>query len=151
MCSHTVCMFIQYMARIWPWDSIESLHIRITIWYPYHLFFSFMVMLQTFKRKRHCSGCGVAMGCYGRSIVPGAAIVIPQCYGRYCSTPWQHEFTAITGCQSIDNFLDFNVFCCIFLLNNSINIIRRNCRVGTVFVLDNKCSGLRPSVTLSSR
>ena len=78
--------------------------------------FHYMVMLQTFKRKRHCSGCGVAMGCYGRCIVPGAAIVTSQCYGRYCfkeharswaeylSTPWQHEFTAIMGALSINWF-----------------------------------------------
>ena len=55
--------------------------------------------------------CGVALGCYGYSIIPGAAIVTSQCYGRYCSTeymrtwaghlstPWLREFTAITGCQ----------------------------------------------------
>ena len=101
-------------------------------------------------------------GCYGRSIVPGAVIVMSQCYGRYyfteyartwaghLATPWQCKFTAITGCQSINNLLDFNTICCIFLLNNSIHIIRRNCRWGTVFVLLNKCSGLQSSVTLSS-
>ena len=38
--------------------------------------FPYLVMLQTFKRKRHCSGCGVAMGCYGRCIVPDGAVII---------------------------------------------------------------------------
>ena len=90
-------------------------------------------MLQTFKCKRHRSGCGVAMGCYGRSIVPRGAIVTSQFYDRYCSTeyprtlmgylltPWQREFRAITGCQSIDNLLDFNAICCIFISNDSLD------------------------------
>ena len=38
----------------------------------------YMVMLQTYKRKRRCSGYGVALSCYGRCIVPGAAIVTSQ-------------------------------------------------------------------------
>ena len=104
-----------------------------------------------FKHKSHCSGCGVAMGCYGHFIVSEADIMTSQCYGCYCftayaqtwaghlSTPWQHEFTEIMCCQSINNLLDFNAICCIFLLNNSIYIIRRNCRVGTVFVVHIKC------------
>ena len=33
-----------------------------------------------------------------------------------------NELTATTGCQSIDNLLDFNMICCIFLSNNSIYI-----------------------------
>ena len=64
---------------------------------------------------------------------------------------YQREFTAITGCQSIDNMLDINVICYIFLLNNSEYIIRRNCRVQAVFVVLNKCTSLGPSVTLPSR
>ena len=132
----------------------------------YHLFFAdmvsislgfpYMVMLHTFKRKRHCSRFGVAMGYYGSSIVPGTVIVTSQCYGRYCSTeyrrtwaghlstPWLCEFVAITGCQWIDNLLDFNAICCIFLLSNFIHMIRRNCSVWTVLVVLNKCFG--PSV-----
>ena len=116
--------------------------ISVSLAFPYMVFislgFPYMVMLYTFKRIHHCSGCGVAMGCYGRPIVPGAAILMSQCYGRYCSMeyariwaghlsrPWQREFTAITSCQSIDNLLDFSTICCIFLLNSSIYIIRRN-------------------------
>ena len=98
------------------------------------------------------------MGCYRRPIFPWAAIVTSQCYGFYCSarttaehlsTPWQRQFTTITDCQSIDNLLDFNAIYCIFLLNNSVCMIRRNFRVGTVFVVLNKCLDLRTSVTLS--
>ena len=58
--------------------------------------------------------------------------------------------SSITGCQSIDNWLDFKAMCCIFLLNNSIYIIKCNLWEGKVLVVTNKCSGLRPSVTLSS-
>ena len=45
---------------------------------------------------------------------------------------------------------NFNAIFYIFLLNNSIYIIGRNCRLGTVFRVFNKCSGFRLSVTLSS-
>ena len=59
-----ILLFIQYIERIWPWYSLSGLYIRIT-WFPYmvpiSLGFLYMVMLQTFKRKSHCSGCGVAM------------------------------------------------------------------------------------------
>ena len=124
--------FIQYMARILPWYSLRGLHIIVfLLGFPYMVSISFgvpyMVMLQAFKRKCHCSGCGVARGCYKRSIVPWTAIVTSQCYDRYCfteyartwvghlSTPWQRDCTAITGRQSIDNLSDFKAICCIFL------------------------------------
>ena len=66
----------------------------------------------------HCSGYGIAMGCYGLFIVTRTAIVTSQWYGRYCfteyartwerhpTTPWQRECTAITDRQSIDSLLD---------------------------------------------
>ena len=50
--------------------------------------FPYMIMLQTFKRKRHCSLCCVAMGCYVRRIITEAAIVTSQCYGRFCFTEY---------------------------------------------------------------
>ena len=119
-------------------DTAYVVCISVSLGFPYMVFvslgFPYMVMLQTFKPKHHCSGCGVVMGCYGRSIVPGAAILTSHCYGRYCSTdcsadlsetplmPWRREFTAITGCQSIDYLMDYNAICCILLLNNSIYI-----------------------------
>ena len=78
------------------------------IWYPY-------APTSLFGNTAHCSGCGVAMGCYRLCIVPRTAIVTSQWYDRYCfteyartwarhpTTPWQREYTAITDCQSIDS------------------------------------------------
>ena len=52
---------------------------------------------------------------------------------------------------SIDRFfVGFNAICYAFLRNNPIYIEGRNCSFSTVPVLFNKCSGLRPSDTLSS-
>ena len=58
--------------------------------------------------------------------------------------------TPIVDCQSINYLLDFKVICCVSPLNNSIYIIGCNCRLGRVLGVFNKCSGLRPSDTLSS-
>ena len=78
------------------------------IWYPY-------APTSLFGNTAHCSGYGVAMGCYRLCIVPRTVIVTSQWYDRYCfaeyartwarhpTTPWQRECTAITDCQSIDS------------------------------------------------
>ena len=78
------------------------------IWYPY-------APTSLYGNTVHCSGYGVAMGCYRLCIVPRTAIVTSQWYDRYCfteyertwarhpTTPWQRECTAITDCQSIDS------------------------------------------------
>ena len=78
------------------------------IWYPY-------APTSLYGHTTHCSGHGVAMGCYRLCIVPRIAIVTSQWYDRYCftdyartwarhpTTPWQRECTAITDCQSIDS------------------------------------------------
>ena len=126
-----IYVFIQYMVRIWRWCSLRGLHIRFPYMVPISLGLTYMVVRQTFKRKRHCSECGDAIGCYGRCIVPGAAIVTLQCCGRYCSTehvrtwaghqatPWQCQFTANRGgglfCQSIVGTP--MRFFCVFLLD----------------------------------
>ena len=109
-----------YLSSTWreidP-DTAYVVCISVTLGFPcivaISLGFSYMVMLQTFKRKRHCSGNDVAMGCCGHCVVPGAATVMSQWYGRYClkeyariwarhpATAQQFEFTAITVCQSI--------------------------------------------------
>ena len=77
------------------------------IWYPY-------APTSLYGNAVHCSGYGVAMGCYRLCIVLRTAIVTSQWYDRYCfteyartwakhpTTPWQRECTAITDCQSID-------------------------------------------------
>ena len=52
---------------------------------------------------------------------------------------------------SIDSFfVGFHAICYAFLRINPISIEGRNCSFSTVPVLFNKCSGLRPSDTLSS-
>ena len=83
------------------------------------------------------------MGCYGLFIVTRTAIVTSQWYDRYCFTEYART--------SIDRFfVGFNAICYAFLRNNPIYIEGRNCSFSTVPVLFNKCSGLRPSETLSS-
>ena len=73
-------------------DTAYGVCMSVSLGFPYMVSISpgflYMVMLQTFKSKHHCSGRGVAMGCYGHSIVPGAAIVTSQWYGRYCFTEY---------------------------------------------------------------
>ena len=76
------------------------------LWYPYAL-------VSIYGNTAHCSGCGVAMCCYGLSIVPRTAIVTSQWYVRYCfakyartwarhpTTSWQRECTVIRDFQSI--------------------------------------------------
>ena len=118
-----VYIFIQYMARIWPKYSLCDLHIHMhwvfLIWYPYALVF-------LYGNTAHCSGYGVAMGCYGLFIFPRTAIVTSQWYDRYCfteyartwarhpTTPWQRECTAITDCQSINSMYDSMRFVAYF-------------------------------------
>ena len=78
------------------------------IWYPY-------APTSLYGNTAHCSGYGVAMGCYRLCIVPRTALMTPQWYDRYCyteyartwarhpTTHWQRECTAITDCQSTDS------------------------------------------------
>ena len=109
-----VMILIQYFARNWPWYSLRGLHTHMpllpymVLWYPY-------APTSLYGNTAHCSGYGVAMGCYRLCIVPRTAIVTSQWYDRYCftayartwarhpTTPWQRECTAITDCQSIDS------------------------------------------------
>ena len=59
-----------YMVSICPY---------FLIWYPY-------APTSLYGNAAHCSGNGVAMGCYGRCIVPRTSIVTSQWYCRCCST-----------------------------------------------------------------
>ena len=147
------------LSNTWREFDLDTAYV---IYISISLGFLYMAMLQMFKRKCYLSRHGVAMGCYGCCILPGAAIVTSQCYGHCCftkyaltwaeqqSTPWQRKLTSIMGALSINWFCRTSMrFFCIFLLNNSIYMIGRNCGVGTVIRVFNKCSGLLPSVTLS--
>ena len=76
----SLCVLSGILSSTWrkfdP-DTAYMVCISVSLGFPYMSFislgFPYMVILQTFKHKR--SGCGDAMGCHGRPIVPGAAIV----------------------------------------------------------------------------
>ena len=104
-----------------PAWSAYPYHLVFLIWYPYSLVFLLWypyALTSLYGNRAHCSGYGVAMGCYGLFIVTRTAIVMSQWYDRYCfteyartwarhpTTPWQRECTAITDRQSIDFLLD---------------------------------------------
>ena len=140
------------LTLIQPTWSAYPYHLVFPIWYPYSLVFLRWypyALVSLYLNIAHCSGDGVAMGCYGLSIVPRTAIVTSQWHDRYCfteyartwarhpTTPWQRECMAITDCQSIDSKW------------SHIYIEGHNCSSCTVPVLFNKCSGLRPSVARS--
>ena len=103
-----LCPKLTLMQPTW---SAYPYHLVFLIWYPYAL-------TSLYGNTAHCSGYGVAMGCYGLFIVTRTAIVTSQWYDRYCFTeyarmwarhptiPWQRECTAITDRQSIDSSLD---------------------------------------------
>ena len=120
-CINTTCISIHPVLRpkltlIQPTWSAYPYHLVFLIWYPYSLVFLIWypyALISLYGNTAHCSGCGVAMGCYGLSIVARTAIVTSQWYDRYCfaeyartwarhpATPWQRECTAITDFQSI--------------------------------------------------
>ena len=101
---------------IQPTWSAYPYHLVSLIWYPYSLVFLIWypyALISLYGNTAHCSGCGVAMGCYGLAIAPRTAIVTWQWYDRYCfaryartwarhpTTPWIRECTAITDFQLI--------------------------------------------------
>ena len=104
--AYMVCISVSLGFPLWYLYSLVSL-----IWYPY-------APTSLYGSTAHCSGYGVAMGCYGLFIVTRTAIVMSQWCDRYCFTeyartwarhptkPWQRECTAITDHQSIDSLLD---------------------------------------------
>ena len=109
------------LTLIQPTWSAYPYHLVFLIWYPYSLVFLIWypyAPTSLYGSTAHCSGHGVAMGCYGLFVVTRTAIVTSQWYDRYCfteyartwarhpTTPWQRECTAITDCQSINSLLD---------------------------------------------
>ena len=109
------------LTLIQPTWSAYPYHLVFLIWYPYSLVFLIWypyAPTSLYGNTAHCSGYGVAMGCYGLLIVTRTAIVTSQWYDRYCfteyartwarhpTTPWQRECTVIIDRQSIDSLLD---------------------------------------------
>ena len=118
LCSGLYPVLCPKLTLIQPTWSAYPYHLVFLIWYPYSLVFLIWypyALISLYGNTAHCSGCGVAMGCYGLSIVPRTAIVTSQWYDRYCfagyartwarhpTSPWQRECTAITDFQSIDS------------------------------------------------
>ena len=106
------------LTLIQPTWSAYLYHLVFLIWYPYSLVFLIWypyALISLYGNTAHCSGCGVAMGCYGLSIVPRTTIVTSQWYDRYCfagyartwarhlTTPWKRECTAVIYFQSMDS------------------------------------------------
>ena len=109
------------LTLIQPTWSAYPYHLVSLMWYPYSLIFLIWypyALTSLYGNTAHCSGYGIAMGCYGLFIVTRTAIVTSQWYDRYCfteyartwarhpATLWQRECTAITDRQSLDSLLD---------------------------------------------
>ena len=152
------------LTLIQPTWSVYPYHLVFLICYPYSLVFLIWypyALTSLYGNTAHCSGNGVAIGCYGLFIVTRTAIVTSQWWpllfhgirADLSETPNNALTTRMHGDYrpSIDRFfVGFNAICYAFLRNNPIYIEGRNCSFSTVPVLFNKCSGLRPSDTLSS-
>ena len=151
------------LTLIQPTWSAYPYHLVFLIWYPHSLVFLIWypyALTSLYGNTAHCSGYGVAMGCHGLFIVTRAAIVKSQSYDRYViradvsETPDNAALTTRMHGDyrlAIDRFFVwFNAICYAFLRNNPIHIEGGNCSLSTVPVFFNKCSGLRPSDTLSS-
>ena len=122
---HTHTCTYMYLSSTLPEtdpDTAYAVCISVSLGFPYMVSVSpcFLYMVSTcpyflFGNTAHCSGYGVAMGCYKLFIVPRTAIVTSRWYDRYCftgyartwarhpTTPWQRECTVIA---SIDSLLD---------------------------------------------
>ena len=145
------------LTLIQPTWSAYPYHLVFLIWYPYSLVFLIWypyAPTSLYGSTAHCSGYGVAMGCYGLFIV---TMIWPLLFHRIRADVSETPNNALTSRMhgdyrpSIDRFfVGFNEICYAFLRNNPIYIEGRNCSFSTVPVLFNKCSGLRPSDTLWS-
>ena len=75
------------LTPIQPTLSAYPHHLVYLIWYPYSLVFLIWyryTLTSLYGNTAHCSGYGVARGCYGLFIVTMTAIVTSQWYDRYC-------------------------------------------------------------------
>ena len=131
-------------------DTAYVVWIFVSLGFLYNI-----VMLQTFKRKWHCS----AMGCYRRCIVPGAATVTSKLYCHYCFTEYMRTSAGHKATHKQSEFIAVNRIVigwisdpiwCIFLWNITIYMTGRKSRIGEVLGVFNKCWGLWPLDTLSS-
>ena len=165
---YIIYKFIQYWREIAP-DTAYMVFLSVSLGFPYMVSvfpcfpamvfvfpcFPYMVMLPKYLNVK-----AIVLD---RALL-WAAMDVALCQGPL---PWRHNYktfmvswtthrperepaTAITGCQSVDYFLDFKGICCIFPWNNPICIIGRYWRLGAVPEIFNNFLGIRPSDTLSS-
>ena len=69
------------LTLIQPTWSAYLYHLVFLIWYPHFIVFLIWypyAIVSLYGYTDHCYGYGVAMGCYGLSIVPRTAIVTSQ-------------------------------------------------------------------------
>ena len=142
------------LTLIQPTWSAYPYHLVFLIWCPYSLVFLIWytyALTSLYGNTAHCSGYGVAMGCYGLFIVTSTAIVTSQWYDLYSFTEYARTWARHANARRLQTvnrhiFVGFNAICYAFLRrNNPIYIVGRNCSFSAVPGLLNKCSGLRPS------
>ena len=118
--------------------------------------FPYLVMLQTCKHKQHCSGYGVASGCYGRCIVLWNTTGTSQWYCRYCFT--EKVRTSVgqpaTYCNANlrrSRAVNRKIICRISKRSVPYSWITPHIWLDAIYMIgDNKCSGFRPAGSLSS-
>ena len=146
------------LTLIQPTWSAYPYHLVFLIWYPYSLVSLIWypyALVSLYGNTAHCSGCGVAMGCYGlKDRYCDVTMIWPLLFRGIRSdlskTPDNALTTRMHGDYrfSIDRFFTgFNAICYTFLRNSLIYIEGRNCRLSTVPGLFNKYSGLQASDT----
>ena len=149
------------LTLIQPTWSAYPYHLVFLIWCPYSLVFLIWypyALTSLYGNTAHCSGYGLlwTLRCH-KDRYCDVTMIWPLLFHGIrvdvSETPNNALTTRMHGdyWPSIDRFfVGFNAICYAFLINNPIYIEGRNCSFSTVPVLFNKCSGLRPSDTLSS-
>ena len=156
-CFYVYPVLCPKLTLIQPTWSAYPYHLVFLIWYPYSLVFLIWypyALTSLYGNTAHCSGYGVAMGCYGLHchkdrycdvtmiwplLFHGIRVDVSETPNNALTTRMHGDYRS-----SIDRFfVGFNAICYEFLKNNPIYIVGRNCSFSTVPVLFNKCSGLR--------
>ena len=124
------CLLLYSFSKWREFDSNAAYVVCISIciwvfliWYPYGL-------VSLYSNTDHCSGYGVAMGCYGLSIIQRTAIVTSQWYDHYYFTEnariWARHSTTpcnanVRRLHTVNIYffsVGFNSICYTFLRNN---------------------------------
>ena len=152
------------LTPIQPTWSAYPCHLVFLKWYPYSLVLLIWYPCSLFSlysnAVQHLNGNANVLdrACYwllwtlhcSKGRYSDATMIKPLLCHGIRSDLSESPGAAIVDRQSINHLLDFKVICCIFPWNNSMYVIKRNRRLGRVLGVINKCSGLRPSDTLSS-